>query len=1457
MSAGNYINEQARQERENATVSVGSSWLKVMAAGMGSIALGAMLLKTRINTGNNVLGNIFNFLGLPRGIKIADVAANTGKSTPKSNSVGIRSVLDTTFDINRNHINLGPIDIVDDLRNTTEILGTTRIGEAQAAFTKEVTEYIHREQVNAGNHAGYFTQGLERVTLKNVLEGQDTWSKVLGNEQWQVLDKARKAGIVNENQFLDSGIYFNKNTQEILDFRKRNIFSKVVPVEIGGQTLYRRVGRLDMFGQAPVFSDLVGANKGVALLNPSDSGAPRVFIGGKVFGYYENAQGVVEQQLLATNRAIRRSGGPLEMIHASRQGRAGITLPKREGPIGSVVGFMEKQLGIGPAYATRDNLIDRFIINPIKRYRALASGEAQVYRHEFRREVQTNKAFDAAFGGEIPELMTKSGAAVPVAGGGKTVPFSDLSAIQRIAVFFDLAEDISVVKTSSINNVAAGLRSGLDRSDIIAPRRQGAAFIKGNTISSKSQFKNLTDIDRTTVTEAGSKSETFKYAYYDVPGTTIRGRTSGIVQGLKDFIPYSFYRLNNLFSESLLGFGMKPDHRLLPLMARTAMIPVAYEAGRQLVNYADYLTEKFTSISPIKVLGSVYAGLRVGQQKVRELTGIRAISSAAETYFPGSVNSDGATIARSVVAPLGVASAFLKKSNFFGAVLGAAATYFAIGGPDPTQTASDLMSEYAGEKKVPVRKGRLWGLGYLPFFGGKPERYDYSWYAKLTSDYKMKSMYGSEQEYWSYHANVFGIPLPTPSNLFGLLNILNPYRLENRNYNERPYMQTGSNLGSFPIFGPLLEATIGQLMKPTVYRQSDKLPLLEASLAQKGLTPSHARMLGISSMNATAYEAENPNTPLNRLARLANVATEPVGIYKFVMEFFGVKLKPDIGTEVATSAMMGDIGRGFYDANVGGLLGQTEMLRRFIMSDYSSDYRRASAINTIENMMPRWLPGSYSESKSDQSYFIDFTTGDPFVKIEDGEARLPGPGYEALNKLYSGKSGEYSDVDKFLILADVAPYSNAYKKYEKRVLGMELDEEWKAKVEEAITQRKEVIGVDTRYKRYEEDIVAMNMNTFAKALYAPIRKAYDFLTHDVLAEIPYAGSKLFPFRSPYEQYRKMYVEGSEYASWNTPYEDIVRPAFYDTALEDPITAAGKGAALGFLVSGPMRWFSPFKLMGGQAGGPSLLGMPFNQQAVGMGALLGAGISTSRIVAGYDQNMIPSHIEQETEAINYMDNISYIKGRMIEAAGGGSRFADKTLMGAKTVISYRASMPRSADRRYFDYLLSIKEQGLTQEMIEGTPSYMSKGISMVMNDSFPTRQESDYAATQFVNTNVIPDSNWMGWNPEVSPAATKLKFIKDGINGVSENIHRFGFYESHEIDLNTRLRQFSEQETNYVQSPMYSDFDSFIQSHNTQVSGGKYRVRRFSTPFGARRELDVSHDREKEGFDLLRRVLSNG
>jgi len=36
-----------------------------------------------------------------------------------------------------------------------------------------------------------------------------------------------------------------------------------------------------------------------------------------------------------------------------------------------------------------------------------------------------------------------------------------------------------------------------------------------------------------------------------------------------------------------------------------------------------------------------------------------------------------------------------------------------------------------------------------------------------------------------------------------------------------------------------------------------------------------------------------------------------------------------------------------------------------------------------------WLPG--------YDYYVNFHNGDPFIKVDDGYARLPGAGYEALH----------------------------------------------------------------------------------------------------------------------------------------------------------------------------------------------------------------------------------------------------------------------------------------------------------------------------------------------------------------------------------------------------------------------------------------------------------------------------
>jgi hypothetical protein len=60
---------------------------------------------------------------------------------------------------------------------------------------------------------------------------------------------------------------------------------------------------------------------------------------------------------------------------------------------------------------------------------------------------------------------------------------------------------------------------------------------------------------------------------------------------------------------------------------------------------------------------------------------------------------------------------------------------------------------------------------------------------------------------------------------------------------------------------------------------------------------------------------------------------------------------------------------------------------------------------------------------------INFQKGDPYTKVEEGYARLPGAGYAALHPELEGIDPEdYPDIEKLRILGDVAPYSREYQK---------------------------------------------------------------------------------------------------------------------------------------------------------------------------------------------------------------------------------------------------------------------------------------------------------------------------------------------------------------------------------------------------------------------------------------------
>ena len=82
--------------------------------------------------------------------------------------------------------------------------------------------------------------------------------------------------------------------------------------------------------------------------------------------------------------------------------------------------------------------------------------------------------------------------------------------------------------------------------------------------------------------------------------------------------------------------------------------------------------------------------------------------------------------------------------------------------------------------------------------------------------------------------------------------------------------------------------------------------------------------------------------------------------------------------------------------------------------------------------MPSWMPG--------EDYLINFQKGDPYIKVDEGYARLPGKGYEAIHPELEGLNPEdYPDIDRMRILGDVAPYSREYQKYAARVQAQSRD----------------------------------------------------------------------------------------------------------------------------------------------------------------------------------------------------------------------------------------------------------------------------------------------------------------------------------------------------------------------------------------------------------------------------------
>lgn len=143
-----------------------------------------------------------------------------------------------------------------------------------------------------------------------------------------------------------------------------------------------------------------------------------------------------------------------------------------------------------------------------------------------------------------------------------------------------------------------------------------------------------------------------------------------------------------------------------------------------------------------------------------------------------------------------------------------------------------------------------------------------------------------------------------------------------------------------------------------------------------------------------------------------NTLTDVAGLRGFMVRNYLTGSANTNATQIENQAYAYSVKKGFWDQNLGGFGGNlSEISRRFMVKrNKDIDY-----INPVRNTMPAWMPGS--------NYFTDFKHGDPYSKIENGEERLPGEGYERLHNInistmgigssYLGYSKE--DIVKHLI----------------------------------------------------------------------------------------------------------------------------------------------------------------------------------------------------------------------------------------------------------------------------------------------------------------------------------------------------------------------------------------------------------------------------------------------------------
>ena len=435
--------------------------------------------------------------------------------------------------------------------------------------------------------------------------------------------------------------------------------------------------------------------------------------------------------------------------------------------------------------------------------------------------------------------------------------------------------------------------------------------------------------------------------------------------------------------------------------------------------------------------------------------------------------------------------------------------------------------------------------------------------------------------------------------------------------------------------------------------------------------------------------------------------------------------------------------RAFWDLNLGGLgdipLGSnegignlefSEIVRRFVPKDRTNvDY-----INPIRNkmgMMNPWLPGA--------EYYTNFQTGDPFTRVQEGEIRLPGIGYERFNKLHPDATGRYGLIDQMKILGNVAPYSNQYRIIAGQVNKMNLGPDERLQVQEIMKQ-----VADTTH-RYDFSPYKYKYSTPEELVQHPMRFAIGRMGEYIQHSDNFILSKTFGKRTAVEDWERSNVYGTTFPQWQNPIQSYLAPMVNKAGQRNPILATATLATAGALFGRTPR----ARLFGTM-----------------IGAATGFGTSTvfqaSEAVTG--ERHIPRTRKQELALEEYMDILNYTKNTRLSAMARQSgnyresilyeAAAKRTMYGADIYSQNIESLSLAIPKRKREHFKAMINAPVAErERILSTAPRLERRM---YEAAWGMDVEKLPDLNEYFASHELPDENWEGWHPNTNIDHVKIK-----------------------------------------------------------------------------------------------------